>query len=181
MPKVTKRQLSNILLVYIDVVAGDTIKQVLCWILDPNTLTFLPHYFNSNNIIEHNLTAKTTMEKVAHFIKSANDTGRDDTVPDLVIWDEAQLEILRQYIPATQPYKGLIGYTTILKHRCREIFKYDLRLQGFSLVEISDVMGIAPQEIDCKKFAIIALKTERSLRDISKKLKGQPTISRSKP
>ena len=168
MPKLpSKRQLSNILLIYIDTINGDTIKQVLCWILDPNKLTFSTNYFNSNNIIAENLSVKTVMEKVAHFIKSANETGKIDTVPDLVIWDEIQLTILEHYVPAIQ---GLIGHTTILKDRCRSIFKYNLVLQGFSLIEVSDIMGIEAEE-DFKKFAIIASKTERALKDLSRKLK----------
>ena len=172
MPKFQKRrQLPNILLVYVDTVGGDTIKQILCWILDPNKLTFSTNYFNSDNIIDKQLTAKTTMEKVAHFIKGANETGKIDTVPDLIIWDEFQLNILKQYIPEIQARKGLVGHTTILQDRCREIFKHQLVLQGFSLVEVSDVMGLNPDDQNFKKFALIACKTEQALKKASKELK----------
>ena len=171
-----KRQLSNILLVYIDTINGDTIKQVLCWILDPNKLTFSTNYFNSNNIIAENLSVKTVMEKVAHFIKSANETGKIDTVPDLVIWDEIQQKILEQYIPTVQ---GLIGHTTILRDRCRDIFKYDLTLQSFSLFDMGNALQI--EEADFIKFAKIAHRLEKSFKDLARKLKSDVKATTRNP
>jgi len=170
----SKRQLSNILLVYIDTIGGDTIKQVLIWILEPNKLTFSTNYFNSNNIIDQQLTVKTTMEKVAFFIKGANETGKIETSPELVVWGEAQLTILKQYIPTLHTNQGLVGHITILQDRCRDIFKHQLVLQGFSLVEVSDIMGIDSNEISCKKFALVALKTEQALKKMSRELKFVP-------
>jgi len=175
MPKPqVKRQLSNILLVYVDTVGGDNIKQVLIWILEPNRLAFSTNYFNSNNIIDQQLTVKTTMEKAAFFIKGANETGKVETAPELIVWDEAQLNILKQYIPTLHTNQGLVGHITILQNRCRDIFKHQLVLQGFSLVEVSDLMGIASDEINCKKFALIALKTEQALKKVSRELKFVP-------
>jgi hypothetical protein len=46
-----------------------------------------------------------------------------------------------------------------------------LVLQGFSLIEISGILGIDPKEENFKKFALIAYRTEQAFKDVSKKLK----------
>jgi hypothetical protein len=69
-----------------------------------------------------------------------------------VFWDHQQEKILKEHIPT---FDKLVKGTVILQDRCRDIFKYDFRVQDFSLIEIAEVMGIEDPQ-DCVKMVRIA-------------------------
>jgi hypothetical protein len=159
----------NNLVVYLDL-GVDTIRHIRAWVLDPITLELNSNtvFWKSGDIVEKEISVKTLMGKLEFFIKSVvNVTGSYETLPYVVFWDQQQQKILKEYIPTLDK---LVNGTVILQERCRDIFKYDLRVQGFSLQEIAEVMGIEDPK-DCVKMVRIATIIEREYKSIAKVLR----------
>jgi len=168
MKPVPKRQPTKILAVYIDTTA-DNIRRILMWTFNPISLDFdNTKVWNSGDLIADNLSVKTTMEKLTFHIRSINETGSIDTLPSLLIWDRFQLNILSTHIPALSSLVRKDGLV-ILQERCYEIYKYDLRVQGFGLQDIANVMGI-PNKDSYAQFCKIALYTEQAFKNLAKTL-----------
>ena len=143
------------------------IRRILIWTITPNTISFdKEKTYNSGDIIEEGLSIQATIEKVKFFIQSTNETGEYETRPDFIIWVPSQLVLLKERIPTLN---NLIGKEIILQDRCRDIFKYNLQVQNFSLPSIAEIMAIEGE--DYEKFAMITIKTERALKTLSKTLK----------
>ena len=179
MPKPTpKRNSTKILIVYIEANA-DAIRQIYVWKLDPNKLAFggEDSYFNSKDLIEENLSVKVAMEGAARFIKDTNETGSVNTLPDLMIWDEKQLEMLRGFIPNlnTLVKKNIV----ILRNRCYDIFKYQMMAQNFSPGEIAGIMGYEDTNT-FKQVAWIGLKTEQVFKKMARDMKKAAPVTKNK-
>jgi len=148
----------------------------MCWTLDPNTLEYSSsNFYNSGDIIAENLSMDAIIEKLVFFIKGANETGSNSTLPDLIIWNDIQLELLKKEIDKIEKLVKNIVY---LQDRCYDIFKYDLRLQTFSLYDIADVMGLGDKE-DYVKMAKIALKTEQEIKKLTKNLRNDAKTTKT--
>jgi hypothetical protein len=158
MKPIPSRQPVNTLVVYLDT-AVDAIRQIRAWVLDPIRLDLNKDttFWNSKDIIENNFPSKVVKENLIHFIKSVNSTRTHATLPYVVFWDHQQEKILKEHIPT---FDKLVKGTVILQDRCRDIFKYDLRVQNFSLTEIAEVMGYENQP-DCVKIVLIAHRIEK--------------------
>ena len=179
MPKpLPKRQPRKILVVYTDATA-DAVKGAWAWVLDPNKLEFINdsnHFFKSGDMVGENLSTKAVMEKLAFFIKGVNVTGTSETLPELVVWDDSQMDILKQHIPNIQ---SLVHPRLVtLQLMCYHVFKYSLLAQNFSLNEISELMGI-DGELP-KRMVIIARKIEQTLKKNAKELKKGTPVTKNK-
>ena len=163
----TKRQPVKIIALYIEQ-SADLVRRINAWALDPRKLEFsndMQHY-SSKDVIVDVPSMKIAFDKTANFIKYVNDASNNSTLPDLIIWDDKQFNILEQHI---SNIRTLVRHITFLRDRCYDIFKHNLSLQGFSLDEISDIMGIEGE--DGVKMAIIARDTEREFKKIARTLK----------
>jgi hypothetical protein len=172
MPKaIPKRKATKMVVCYLDVTA-DQLRRVLCWVLDPHKVEYSrDNMFNSGDLTDDSLSSRTVMEKCHFFMQSVNEARSSDTIPDLLIWDDYQLSALKGYLKLTElQWVSLFKNTVILQGRCEQIFKYDMRVQGFSLAQISDIMGIEGHEY--QKVAKIALRTEQILKKASKELRN---------
>jgi len=157
----TKRLPVKILTCYIDC-TDTSIRSIVLHVLDPHTLEFTQAFFRSGDLVEEKLSIKTITDKTEFFIKSMNSSGTETTLPDLIVWDKAQYNTLLGLVPNL--HKLVKPHIVILQNRLYEIFKHDLRLQGFSLNEIGEVMNIY-EEHPNKTFAKIAQNTERLFRE----------------
>jgi hypothetical protein len=168
MKPISQRQPVKTLVVYIDT-SDDTIRHVRAWVLDPQKLELNRNsiFWKSGDIVAEKLHIRTVMDKLEHFVRSINETGTYETLPYVVFWDHHQQKILKEYMPT---FDKLIKDTVILQDRVRDIWKYDLRVQGFSLTEVAEVMGIEYQE-DCAKMAHIAAVIEMEYKSIAKALR----------
>jgi len=173
-----RRKTRKILVAYIETVS-DTIRQIYIWQLDPNQLAFGGEgtYFNSQDLIENNLSVKIAMEGAARFIKNTNVSGSVDTTPELIVWDQSQLDILQKYIDnlGTLVKKNIV----LLQNRCYCVFKYNLVAQNFSPGEIAGIMGYEDTET-FKQVARIALKMEIAFKKLSKDLKKSTPVTKNK-
>ena len=170
MPKtIPKRSPTKILAVYIEMTA-DSIRRILMWTFNPIALDFeSTTVWNSGDLIADKLSVKVTIEKLIHHIRSVNETGSIDTLPSLLIWDRFQLTVLENHIPSLANLFRRDGIV-ILQEKCYDIFKYDLRINGFGLQEIAESMGFTDKQ-DYAKFARVALQMEQSFKELAKKLK----------
>lgn len=182
MPKpIPKRPACKIFACYVDETAVQ-VRQIIGWVFNPNKLECNSNtvFFNSTDLIVNNITVSVAVEQLSYFIKGINETGAFETKPTLMVWDKHQLNFLLENIPELTK-KFVKPNIVLLQDRCADFFKYDLRVQDFSLYSISEAMGFNQEGVqDYIKFAKIAIQIERawkkqvaSLRPVPEKKNGK--------